>query len=263
MTARTARSRSLVAAVVAATMTLGACAQNPDGSTPNLFSDVSAAFGGDDANLTPEQQALRQQERDYSESRLASAAVGAGAGALIGALLGAAVGGRDGAIVGAGLGLAAGGAAGYVGGTYLTRDHQQFTASRDTLQADIDAANADTAKMKKNVQVAQSALTAQRAQLDRVRADLRAGRITEEQARAQAKTAADDLQAVRALADESGRRVAGLNQSVQAYRQAGVPAGDLNRQLETQKQQVASLRSVERSMLGAINRTPANIRPTV
>lgn len=258
------RCHTAVAAVLVATMSLGACATNPDGSTPNLFSDIgTTASSGSDANLTPEQRALRQQEKDYAETRLTGAAVGAVGGALLGAALGAAFGGGRGAATGAAIGALAGGTAGYVGTTYLARDHQQFTASRDSLQADIDAAKADTAKMERNVQVAQNALSAQRTQLNRVNADLRAGRISEQQARAQVATAADDLRSVRALADESDKRVSSLTQSVAAYRQAGLPTGDLNTQLQQQKAHTASLRRVERSMVSALQGTPAAVRPTV
>ena len=257
------RSRSIVAAVAIGAMTLSGCATNPDGSTPNIIGDIGTAFGSSDANLTPEQQALREREKEYSESRLTAAAVGVVAGAVIGGLLGAAFGGRQGAAIGAGAGALAGGAAGYVGGTYLTREHQDFVATRDTLQQDIDAARQDTERMQRNVQVAESALAAQRTRLNQVNADLRAGRINEQQARAQAETAAGDLNSVRALAEESDRRVANLNQSIASYRQAGLPTGDLTRERERQKAHAASLRRIERSMISSINRTPANIRPAV
>jgi hypothetical protein len=249
------------AAAMAAVLFLAGCATNPDGSQPNLLSDIGTTFGAADPNLTPEQRALREQEEEYSEARLTSAAAGAALGALAGALLGAAVGGRDGAVAGAGIGLVAGGAAGYVGGTYLTRDNQDFVASRDTLQADIEAARADSAKMERNVQVAQGALSAQRRQLDTLNADLRAGRITEQQARARVGAAGEDLASVRALAEESERRLAGLNASAAAYRDAGEATTDLDREISRQKAQTASLRNVERSMINVIDRTPANLRP--
>lgn len=242
-------------------MTLGGCATNPDGSTPNILSDIGTAFGSTPANLTPEQQALREREKEYSESRLTSAAVGVAAGAVIGGLLGAALGGGRGAAIGAASGAVIGGTAGYVGGTYLTRDHQDFVATRDTLQRDIDIAREDTAKMQRNVQVAQSALAAQRAQINRINADLRAGRINEQQAREQAAAAAGDLNSVRSLAAESDRRVANLNQSIASYRQAGLPTGDLARERDRQKAENASIRRIERSMVSSINRLPANTRP--
>ena len=257
------RPSAMVAGLLVVSMSVSACATNPDGSTPNVFSDLGAAFGSSDANLTPEQAALRTQEKDYSEARLTSALAGAAIGAIGGAILGAAIGGRSGAATGAAIGVGIGATTGYVGGTYLTRDHTRFVADRDTLQKDIDTARADSEKMQRNVQVAEAALASQRTQLNRVNADLRAGRITEAQAREQAKTAGDDLASVRALAEESDRRVANLNKSVASYRQAGLPTRDLTNQLKVQKTRAASLRRVERSMVTAINRTPTNIRPAV
>jgi outer membrane lipoprotein SlyB len=262
MQASIARPKPILVALVAASMSLSACATNPDGSSSDVFTDIGTVFGSD-ADLTPEQRALREREREYSESRLASLAIGVGAGAVIGGVLGYMLGGSDGAALGAGLGAAAGGAAGYVGGTYLTRDHQDFVASRDSLQADIETAQEDTAAMRRNVQVAESALSAQRGRIDRLNAELRAGTISEEQARAQAETAADDLASVRALAEESERRVANLQQSVNSYRQAGISPGNLDAQLQEQKRQAQALRRIERSMIGVIDRTPANIRPAV
>lgn len=263
MPKRNSWSGSLVAGLLIVSTSLSACATNPDGTTPNVFSDISAAFGSSDVELTPEQVALREQERDYSKARLNAALAGAAIGVIAGGLLGAAVGGREGAVTGAAMGLAAGGATGYVGGTYLTRDHTQFVADRDTLQKDIETARADSVKMKRNVQVAEGALASQRSLLNRVNADLRAGRITEAQAREQAKTAAEDLASVRALAEESDRRVTNLNKSVSSYKQASLPTRDLTKELKVQKTRAASLRRVERSMVTAINRTPANIRPSV
>jgi hypothetical protein len=257
------RPAAAVAGLGVAFLCLAGCAANPDGSQPNLLSDLGTTFGSADANLTPEQRALREQEEDYSEARLTSAAAGAAIGALAGALLGAAIGGEDGAIAGAGIGLLAGGAAGYVGGTYLTRDNQDFVASRDTLQADIDAAQEDTAKMARNVEVAEGALRAQRGQIEKINADLRARRITEQQARERASAAGADLKSVRALAEESQRRLDGLNQSIATYRDAGVPTAELTRERDRQKAHTESLRKVERSMINVIDRTPANIRPVV
>lgn len=263
------RSRTLAISVVAAAaLVVGGCATNPDGTTATFFSDLGTAFGGsDDPSLTPEQQALRQQQREYSQARLKATAAGAGLGAVIGAVIGAATGsGQDRAkraAIGAGIGAGVGGTAGYVGGSYLTRDHSRFVASRDSLQADIVAAREDTARMQRNVAVAEGALTAQRTQLDQLNADLRAGRIQEEEARRMADNAAADVQAVRALAEESERRVVNLNQSIAAYQQADVSTAELQGEVDQQKRHAERLREIERSMLAVIDRTPANVRPVL
>lgn len=257
------RSGRAVAALLAVSMTLSACATGRDGSTPNIFNDLSTSFGSSDANLTPQQRALREREKEYSDARLTSTAVGVAAGALIGGLIGAAVGGGRGAAIGAGAGALAGGAAGYVGGTYLTRDNQNFQADRDTLQKDIDSARADTASMQRNVQAAEAVLADQRRQLNAINADLRAGRISEQQAREQARVAADDLNSVRNLRETADARVSRLEQSVDTYRRAGLPTGDLNRELNQQKQRAAQLRRVEQRMVTEISRVPPNIRPSV
>ncbi len=259
------RARTPLSAIMAAGLALAGCATNPDGTTSNIFSDFGSAFGSsDEVALTPEQQALREQEREYSRTRLTSAAAGAGIGALIGAAIGAASGGGAQRVAtGAAIGAGVGGTAGYVGGTYLTRDHGRFVASRDSLQADIDAAREDTQRMQRNVQVAEGALTSQRAEIDRLNADLRAGRVSEDEARQKANNAAADVRAVRALAEESERRAQNLQQTIAAYNQAGVSTAELRGEAQRQQQQARRLREIERNMINVIDRTPANVRPVV
>jgi hypothetical protein len=249
-----------VVGVLVATMTLGACATNPDGTTPNVFSDLGTAFGAEDPNLTPEQRALREQHEDYAEVRLTSTAVGVGAGALIGAGLGALIGGRDGALLGAGIGAGVGGLAGYGAGTYLTRDHQDFTATRDTLQRDITQAREETAKARRSADIAQSNVTAQQRQLNALNADLRAGRITEAEARRKVAAAREDARLTGELAAASEQRVAKLNESIAAHRAANLPTGELAQETNRMKAQADRLRELERAQLNAINRVPANLR---
>lgn len=254
------RSRAAIAGILVATMTLGACASNPDGSTPNVFSDLGTAFSSQDPNLTPEQRALRQQHKDYAEVRLTSTAVGVGAGALLGAGLGALLGGRDGALIGAGIGAGVGGVAGYGAGTYLTRDHQQFTATRDTLQRDIAQARDETAKARRSADIAEANVATQQRQLNALNADLRAGRINEAEARRRVAAAQEDARLTGELAAASEQRVAKLNESIAAYRAANLPTGELAQETSRMEAQAARLRQLERNQVQAINRVPANLR---
>ena len=254
------RSRFATAAVLVATMTLSACATNPDGSTATVFSDLGTVFGAEDPNLTPEQRALREQHEDYAEVRLTSTAVGIGAGALVGAGIGALLGGGRGAAVGAAAGAALGGAVGYGAGTYLTRDHQQFTADRDTLQRDINQAREETAKARRSADIAEANVATQRRQLAALNSDLRAGRISEAEARRKVAAAREDAKLTGELAAASEQRVAKLNESIAAYRSANLPTGDLSREANRMKAQAERLRRQERAQLQAISRVPANLR---
>lgn len=254
------RSRSALAGLLAATMTLSACATNPDGSSATVFSDLGTVFAAEDPTLTPEQRALRAQHEDYAEVRLTSTAVGIGAGALVGAGLGALLGGRRGAALGAAAGAALGGAVGYGTGTYLTRDHQRFIADRDTLQRDIDQAREETAKARRSADIAEANVASQRRQLASLNSDLRAGRISEAEARRKVAAAREDARLTGELAAASEQRVAKLNESIAAYRQANLPTGDLSRESNSMKAQAERLRALERAQLEAINRVPANLR---
>lgn len=249
--------------IVMATLSIGACASDPSGGNPNIFKDMGAMFSAN-PGLAPEQKALRQQERDYAKARLTGTATGAAAGALTGAVIQALRGGSGKDIVaGAGIGAVGGGAIGYVGSTYLTRDHQTFVATRETLEQDITAAQEETRKMQRNVEISEAALVAQRTKIDALNAEYRDKRVSEADFRRQAQTAAEDVQTVRKMIGESDRRRAELEQNLNAYQRAGLPAHEMKSELDRQKAQADALRRVEESMLSVIDRTPTNMRPMV
>lgn len=262
MTIAYPRSRLAMAGLLAASLTVGGCATNPDGTTPNVLSDIGMMFSAEDPSLTPEQRALREQHEDYASARLTSTAAGIGIGAVAGGVLGAVLGGRDGAIYGAAAGAALGGIAGYGAGTYLTRDHQDFTATRETLQRDIEQAREETGKARRSAELAEANVASQQRQLAALNGDLRAGRISEADARRKVASAREDARLTGELAAASEQRVAKLNESIAAHRAASLPTGELTRETERMKAQADRLRQLERAQVQAINRVPANLRAT-
>jgi outer membrane lipoprotein SlyB len=249
--------RALVhlAAGVALLVTSG-CAENIDGSTPNIARDVQL-LAGSTRGLSPEQRALRAREREYAQSRV-TAAVG---GALLGALACSALG-RDEREVAAC--AVAGGAAGYVGSTYLTRDHQTFVASRDSLQADINAAREDNARMEANIRVAQDVVAFQRRQIGSINQAYNRGEISGADYTAALNGVAGDIQSIRNMRQKGQERVASMERSIAAYRSAGINPAELERQRAQQRRSVDSLRRAESQLVDVIAATPSSVqRPSV
>lgn len=256
--------RTLVGAVVVITTTAG-CFANPDGSVPNIFSDIgqaSRAPAPGSADASPEQQRLRtqsEQYRDYAKTRLQSA----GAGALIGGLLGAAMD-SDNRGRGALIGAAAGGAIGYVAGSYLTRDHAQFVASSETLEQDIQVANELTASSQQNVQVAQAALDYQQAEITRLNEQYAAGQTDAETYERELASIAQDQESVRSMITSTEERVDKMEDSIAAYQQAGYDTAQLEAAIAAQERDLANLRRIEEEMVELISDAPEGVaRPAI
>ncbi len=236
-------------------MTAG-CAQNPDGTTPNLFTDLQAVFGGN-SEVSPEQAELRDQEeeyRTYAESRLQAAAAGALVGGLIGALVDSDKPGR-----GAAVGAVAGGTAGYVGATYLTREHSDFVASQEALNEDMLVANEQTRSSRRNVEVAQAALNYQHTEIARLNEEYNAGRLETADYERRLEIIAEDRASVRSMIAVTEERVASMETSVAAYNRAGYDTARLEVAIMSQRQDIASLRVIEEAMVDLISGVPEDV----
>ena len=251
--------RKWIGAIALASLLAG-CQPNADGTTPNIFSDLQAAFGGNQT-VSPQQSALREQSdtyADYANARLQAAAAGAVAGALFGALLDQDNPGR-----GALIGGAVGGTAGYVGATYLTRDHADFTASQEALEEDIAVAEELTASSQRNVEVARAALNYQRTEIERLNAEYAAGLLDREVYEQKLVTISEDRASVQSMIDVTEERVNNMETSIAAYRRAGYGTGRLEAAKEAQKQDIASLEAIEEAMVDLISGVPEDVaRPS-
>lgn len=241
--------KALVAGI--ALIALAGCAANPDGSRSDIFSDVGTLAGGSEG-LSPAQRELRERERDYAGSRVAAAG-----GALLGGLICAAAGGNAAEIAAC---AAGGGALAYVGSTYLTRDNQQFVASRDSLEADIAEARAEGDKAESNLALARDVLAYQRAEIDRLNQGYRAGSVSAAAYEAKLAGIAGDIASVRTMREQSEERVAALRQTAGSYKNAGLNARELDREAQAQARQAQAMRQVEDDMLRLLERTPPGVQ---
>ena len=237
------------------------CAQSSEGTTPNLFADLQAVFGGN-AAVSPEQAELRNQEeeyRTYAESRLQAAAAGALVGGLIGALVDDDNPGR-GAVVGA----LAGGTVGYVGATYLTREHSDFVASQEALEQDIEVANELTRSSQRNVEVAQAALNYQHSEIARLNEEYNAGRLDTAAYERRLEIIAEDRASVRSMIAVTEKRVASMETSIAAYQRSGYDTARLELAVMSQRRDIANLRVIEEAMVDLISGVPEDVpRPSV
>ena len=232
------------------------CVTNEDGSTANIFSDLQAVMSGSD--VSREQGALRDQAesyRDYAGARVASTV----AGAVIGGLIGYAVADGEGALIGA----AAGGTAGYLGGSYLTRDHSEFRASRESLEEDIAAAEELTEESRKNVTLAQAALDWQKKEIAQLNTEYEAGALEGKEYEKALREIEKDRASVRTMIDATQERIATLEKSVSSYRAAGYATADLDEAKSAQLQHIRRLEAIEDAMVNLMASAPDDVtRPS-
>ena len=248
----------VLAAAATITWLASGCATNPDGTSPNIFSDFKI-LGSQD--VAPEQKALRKQamqHKDYAKTRLMGAATGAVLGGIAGGLLA-----RDntkGAVVGA----VAGGVAGYAGASYLTRDHSDFVATRESLQEDVKAANEDTTNSQENVRLAQAALDFQRGEIERLDADYAAGETSAEQYERSLAEIVKDRESVQLMIETTEERIARMESSIAGYQDAGLDPAQLEAANAAQERDLANLRRIEDAMVDLLADAPEGVeRPSV
>ena len=233
------------------------CVTNEDGSTANIFSDLETIMSGSD--VSEEQGALRDQAdsyNDYAEARVGAAV----AGAIIGGIIGYAAGDEEGALVGA----AAGGVAGYVGGSYLTRDHSEFYASRESLDEDIAVAEELTEESRKNIALAQAALDWQRRDINRLNREYETGLLDNQEYERALLEIEKDRDSVRSMIDATKERIATLDRSISTYRSAGYNTSRLDAAKSVQRQHIAKLEAIEDAMVTLIAGAPDGVeRPSV
>ncbi len=244
-------------AVVGAFILGAGCATNEDGSTANIFGDLGTILSKSD--VSEQQGALRDQAdsyNDYAEARITSAV----AGAIIGGIIGYAAGDGEGALLGA----TAGGVAGYIGGSYLTRDHSEFQASRESLDEDIAVAEELTRESRKNIAVAQAALAWQKRDMDRLNKEYEVGVLGNQEYERALLEIERDRSSVRSMIDVTRKRIVTLNRSISRYRRAGYDTSRLDAAQLAQRQHIARLEAIEDAMVTLIAGTPDGVeRPSV
>ena len=237
------RVRKFVCAVFAMVLVVGlpGCTTNADGSQASIVSDISLLTGN--RNLSPEQTALRNRDRDYASARLQGAVLGALAGGLTCAI-------RDCSEEQTAAAVAAGGAIGYIGAGYLVRNNQNFVASQETLDADLASVKEETKNLQEDVRLSQAVLDQQRTRTNELLVAYRAGDATETQMQDKLKTLQQDINEVTRLRTDAEQRIAGLEHAKVTYHKRGYDTNALEARLKEQRTYVEQLKRIERAMIG-------------
>ena len=135
-------------------------------------------------NLTPEEQRMRAQADDFSDTVVQGAVVGAVAGGLLAILSG----NKDNAAQFAALGAAAGGGAGY----YVAKQKENYATEEARLDAMIGDVRKDNSRLAELTANAKTVIVSDMARIDKVEAQLAAGQITQQQAKAELARAEDN-----------------------------------------------------------------------
>ncbi len=151
------------ALVVSATFLLTACATT---SLPT------------DRPLTPQEQAMREQAKNYNET----VAEGAVVGALLGGLLVAGLGGKPKDIV---AGAAAGGAMGFVAGNYVADKKRQYASAEAQYNSMIGDVEAENARMAAFADASRQVIADDLKTLEAVDAQVAAGTLSQADAKRQ------------------------------------------------------------------------------
>ena len=241
--------RKTACILVLSAFVLTACAENPDGSTANIFSDVSTLVSG---NQSSEQKELSRVQRQYASARV----TGAAGGALLAGFGTALAGGNTEQIAAAAV---VGGTAGYLGASALTQQNANFRLSRDTLQKDIEAARTENQRMTRSVAAANDVVKYQREEITRLNSGYRQGSVSLSEYQAKYATMEKDLATMRSLEDTSTARLNSLNQSISAYQRAGIGTSQLSAERNKQRTRVNQLRQAEAAMVRNLSNVPAGV----
>ncbi len=224
--------------IVIVAVALGACA-------------TSRGFNSGDAGLTPEQRALRTEAERFNQTM--------GEGAVVGALLGAGIGalaGRRNPLAGALVGAAAGAALGAGAGYLVAAQNEQYASSEQRLNAQIGAARQDVARYQTAAINAQRVADMHRANIARMNAEYRAGRISAEQYRNRAAGIRSDLGAMSALIQENEQLVQAYEQEIANLQRQGANTSQMVTARNDLLRQRQALQAQYDSLLSAVDQAP-------
>ena len=182
----------------------------------------------DQSAMSPSQRAVQQSKNRF----VTTTAEGAGAGALLGALIGAAAGGGRGALIGA----AAGGVAGGVAGAAVAQNNYERGRNEGTLTAYIDEANRQAADAQQDAYNASNLAREARARTVQLRAQFRAGQINAAQYRSQLSSYSSSLADLRKISAAQSEQIA-------SYRRDGSSAGSQGAMLISASNSIAKSKS--------------------
>lgn len=199
-----------------------------------LMAMLAACATGLDPNLTPEQQALRQ-EADRFNAILATGAV---TGALLGGVLGYLIGDDpESALIGAAGGAVAGAAAGY----YVASEGERYATLEEELGAKTQMAQAAVNNNQVTVTNAERVVAQQKARIATLGAQLRNGQLNRDQYTQEIASAERDIRALQAIIEGNQEQINNITVDINSLRSRGADTRNLEvakRQLERQQSEL-------------------------
>jgi hypothetical protein len=183
-----------------------------------------AQGSANDPNLSPEQQRLRQ----LSDKKWEWAGYGALAGAVAGGVIGAVAdrGRGRGIAIGAGVGALLGGGAGYL----AAHTNESYANSEDELRKKTETARAEAQDFRAIASESNKVAAQHRSRIAVLQRELRAGRVTNDQARAEARVMRDDLSRMETAHEENEKIVRAIDTDIAKLRAQRRNTAELQRE---------------------------------
>lgn len=208
-----------------------------------------------DVPLTPAEQQLRDDADRFNETVLGGAATGAVVGAVLGALLAAASGKGEDIARGALIGAAAGGVLGGVDG-YVTAKAQENSNNKvRMLNAMADDVRKDNERLQRIVSNSNQVLADSKDQLEQIRADLAAKKVSLAEATAQREKVEENRKLLQATLETAEKKRDNYRDAAAQLRAQGGNTKEMDREIALLEQQVQDLESNVASLNSALEIT--------
>lgn len=167
-------------------------------------------LNGTGAPLTPQQQALRQQQQNWNQTVATGAILTSALGAGLGALAGGSGNRGRGAVIGGLAGLLTG----LVAGSVVANSNQRQAQSAQTAEERLASAQQAAQQLEQTANAAEQTATDNRARLAQLDRQYRAGQVTAAQYRAEAATMREDVQVMRKAVTDADKARLQMTQAV-------------------------------------------------
>lgn len=208
-----------------------------------------------DVPLTPAEQQLRDDADRFNETVLGGAATGAVIGAVLGALLAASSGKGENIARGALIGAAAGGVLGGADG-YLTAKAQENANNKvrmlNAMAADV---RKDNDRLERIVANSNQVLADSKDQLEQIKADLAAKKVSVAEATAQREKVEENRKLLQTTLETAEKKRDNYREAAAKLRAQGGNTGEMDREIARLEQQVHDLESNVASLNSALEVT--------
>ncbi|HEY9567506.1 MAG TPA: YMGG-like glycine zipper-containing protein [Thalassobaculum sp.] len=205
--------------------------------------------------LTPAEQQLRDDADQFNETMLGGAATGAVIGAVLGALLGAASGKGEDIARGALIGAAAGGVLGGVDGYVTAKAQENSNNQVRMLNSMAEDVRTDNQRLERIVANSDQVLADSKEQLERIRNDVAAKKVSVAEATAQRQRVEENRQLLQTTLETAAEKRDKYRQAAAELRAQGGDTGEMDREIALLEQQVKDLETNVSSLNSALEVT--------